>query len=609
MNLKPIKIIKKNLVLIEKIAIFVCWKRDKKTKNDMTTTIDKSVMDNAQKWLEGGYDEQTKATIRNMIENDPGELVESFYRTLEFGTGGLRGIMGVGTNRMNVYTVAMATQGLANYLKKSYTGQIKVAIAHDCRNNSPLFAQTTADVFAANGIKVYLFDSLRPTPELSFAIRYLGCQSGVVITASHNPKEYNGYKAYWADGGQVIAPHDTNIIDEVNKIEGIDQVKMTGGEANITTINKEVDEPYLAMVHKLSLSPEAVAKHNQFKIVYTPIHGTGVWLVPAALKMYGFTNIVNVPEQDVNDGNFPTVVSPNPEEPAALKMAVDKANEVGADLVMATDPDADRQAIAIRNDKGEFVLLNGNQCASLLTYYLCRRWRELGKIDGHQFIVKTIVTSEMLLRIADSFGVKHFDVLTGFKYIADIIHRNEGKLQFIGGGEESFGYLVGDSVRDKDAVASLAIAAECAAWAKENGLTMWDLLISLYVEYGFYKEGLVSITKKGKEGLEEIKQMMVDLRANPPKSLAGSPVVEVRDYQTHKKVMNGVESVIDLPKSDVLQFVTADGTIVSVRPSGTEPKIKFYFGVREDLCCKEKYEQVNAKLVAKIEALKKDLGC
>ena len=609
LNLKPIKIIKKNLVLIEKIAIFVRWKRDKKTKNDMTTTIDKSVMDNAQKWLEGGYDEQTKATIRNMIENDPGELVESFYRTLEFGTGGLRGIMGVGTNRMNVYTVAMATQGLANYLKKSYTGQIKVAIAHDCRNNSPLFAQTTADVFAANGIKVYLFDSLRPTPELSFAIRYLGCQSGVVITASHNPKEYNGYKAYWADGGQVIAPHDTNIIDEVNKIEGIDQVKMTGGEANITTINKEVDEPYLAMVHKLSLSPEAVAKHNQFKIVYTPIHGTGVWLVPAALKMYGFTNIVNVPEQDVNDGNFPTVVSPNPEEPAALKMAVDKANEVGADLVMATDPDADRQAIAIRNDKGEFVLLNGNQCASLLTYYLCRRWRELGKIDGHQFIVKTIVTSEMLLKIADSFGVKHFDVLTGFKYIADIIHRNEGKLQFIGGGEESFGYLVGDSVRDKDAVASLAIAAECAAWAKENGLTMWDLLISLYVEYGFYKEGLVSITKKGKEGLEEIKQMMVDLRANPPKSLAGSPVVEVRDYQTHKKVINGVESVIDLPKSDVLQFVTADGTIVSVRPSGTEPKIKFYFGVREDLCCKEKYEQVNAKLVAKIEALKKDLGC
>lgn len=575
----------------------------------MTTKIDSAALESANKWLNGSYDEQTKSQIRNLIDNDPKELMESFYRSLEFGTGGLRGIMGVGTNRMNIYTVAMATQGLANYLQKTCKGDISVAIACDCRNNSPLFARTTADVFAANGIKVYLFESLRPTPELSFAIRHLGCRSGVVITASHNPKEYNGYKAYWSDGAQVIAPHDKNIIDEVNKIESIDQVKMAGGEKNIIIIGKEIDEAYLKMVAGLSLSPEAVAKHSQMKIVYTPIHGTGVNLVPAALKMYGFTNIVSVEEQNVNDGNFPTVASPNPEEPAALKMALDKAKEVGADMVMATDPDADRQALAVRDNKGEFVLLNGNQSASLLTYYLCRRWSELGKINGKQFVVKTIVSSELMARIAESFGVQYFDVLTGFKFIADVILKNEGKLEFIGGGEESYGYLIGDAVRDKDAVASLAIAAECAAWAAEQGTTMWDLLVSLYVQYGFYKEGMVSLTKKGKEGAEEIKQMMVDMRANPPKMLTGSAVVEVRDYLTHKKMVNGVESVIDLPKSDVLQYVTADGTIVSVRPSGTEPKIKFYFGVREDLCCAAKYEEVNAKLDAKIELLKRDLNC
>lgn len=575
----------------------------------MATIIDKAVMDSANNWLNGSYDDQTKAQIRNMIENDPQELVESFYRSLEFGTGGLRGIMGVGTNRVNVYTIAMATQGLANYLKISCKGTISVAVACDCRNNSPLFAQTTANVFAANGIKVYLFESMRPTPELSFAIRHLGCQSGVVITASHNPKEYNGYKAYWADGAQVIAPHDTNIIDQVNMIEGIDQVKMSGGDENIVTIGKDIDVAYLDMVARLSLSPMAVAKHKDMKIVYTPIHGTGVNLVPAALKMYGFTNIISVPEQNINDGNFPTVTSPNPEEPSALKMAIEKANQVGADLVMATDPDADRQALAVRNNEGEFVLLNGNQSAALLTYYLCRRWSELRKLDGRQFIVKTIVTSEMLCRIADSFGVKHFNVLTGFKFIADVILKNEGKLEFIGGGEESFGYLVGDSVRDKDAVAALAIAAECAAWAAEQGTTMWNLLVSLYVEYGFYKEGMVSLTKKGKEGAELIKQMMVNMRANAPKMLAGSPVVEVRDYLTHKQISNGVESLIDQPKSDVLQYITADGTIVSVRPSGTEPKIKFYFGIREELSCASKYEEVNAKLMAKIESLKADLGC
>lgn len=571
--------------------------------------MENNVLKTAQKWLDGSYDEQTKAEIRRLMAEDQNELNESFYRSLEFGTGGLRGIMGVGTNRMNVYTVAMATQGLANYLKKSFSGEIKVAIAHDCRNNSPLFAKTTAEVFAGNGFTVYLFDALRPTPELSFAIRELGCQSGVVITASHNPKEYNGYKAYWNDGAQVIAPHDTNIIDEVNKIESIDQVKrdVKAGGGKIVEIGADIDAKYLKMVKGLSLSPDAVAKHNDMKIVYTPIHGTGVRLVPAALKMYGFNNIIAVEEQNINDGNFPTVASPNPEEPAALKMAIDKANATGADMVMATDPDADRQAIAVRDLNGEFRLLNGNQCASLLTYYLLRRWKELGKLHGKEFVVKTVVTSEMISRIAASFGVECYDVLTGFKFIADVIRRNEGKKQFIGGGEESFGYLVGDAVRDKDAVAALSIAAECAAWAKEQGESMWQLLLELYVEYGLFHEGLVSITRKGQSGIAEIAQMMKGYRASHPKEICGSRVVEVRDYSVSKKWVNGKEEVIDLPESDVLQFVTEDSTIVSVRPSGTEPKIKFYFGVREELCCVEKFDQVDARLKAKIEAIKAEL--
>lgn len=564
----------------------------------------------AQKWLDGSYDDKTKAEIRRLMADDQNELTESFYRSLEFGTGGLRGIMGVGTNRMNVYTVAMATQGLANYLKKSFDGPIKVAIACDCRNNSPLFAKTTAEVFAGNGFTVYLFESLRPTPELSFTIRELGCQSGVVITASHNPKEYNGYKAYWNDGAQVIAPHDENIIAEVNKIESIDQVKrdVAAGGGKIVEIGAEIDAKYLAMIKALSLSPEAVANHTDMKIVYTPIHGTGVRLVPAALKMYGFTNIIGVDEQNINDGNFPTVASPNPEEPAALKMAIDKANATGADMVMATDPDADRQAVAVRDLKGEFRLLNGNQCASLLTYYLLRRWKETGKIKGKEFVVKTVVTSEMIVRIADSFGVECYDVLTGFKFIADVIRKNEGKKQFIGGGEESFGYLVGDAVRDKDAVAALAIAAECAAWAKEQGKSMWQLLLELYVEYGLFKEGLVSITRKGQSGIAEIAEMMKKFRTAPPKEICGSRVVEVRDYWVSKKWVNGKEEIIDLPKSDVLQFVTEDGTIVSVRPSGTEPKIKFYFGVRQELCCVEKYEEVDAQLAEKINRIKADLA-
>lgn len=570
--------------------------------------MENSVKLAAEKWLAGSYNEQTKSEIKRLIKEDEKELVESFYRTLEFGTGGLRGIMGVGTNRMNIYTVAMATQGLSNYLKKSCDGQIKVAVACDCRNNSELFAKTTADVFAANGFTVYLFESLRPTPELSFAVRELGCQSGVVITASHNPKEYNGYKAYWNDGAQVIAPHDKNIIDEVNKISGIEDVFMSGGSGEVIRIGADMDAKYLHMIKGLSLSPEAVKKHASMKIVYTPIHGTGVSLVPAALRSFGFTNIINVAEQDINDGNFPTVASPNPEEPAALKMAVDKAIQVGADLVMATDPDADRQAIAVRNSKGEFVLLNGNQSAALLTYYLLKRWQELGKLTGGEFIVKTVVTSELISKIADSFSVECFDVLTGFKFIADVIRKNEGKKTFIGGGEESFGYLVGDAVRDKDAVAALAVAAECAAWAADNGSSMWDLLMDIYVKYGLYKESMVSITRKGQEGVAQIASMMKQFRENPPRTLIGSVVVEIRDYSIQKKWVNGVEHPIDLPKSDVLQFLTADGTIVSVRPSGTEPKIKFYFGLCAPLASKAQFEEVSSAIDAKIELLKKDLS-
>ena len=562
----------------------------------------------ANKWLDGACDEATKTEIRRLMADDEKELTESFYRTLEFGTGGLRGIMGVGTNRMNIYTVAMATQGLANYLKKSCSGPISVAVAYDCRNNSPLFAQTTAKVFAANGIKVYLFDALRPTPELSFAVRALGCQSGVVITASHNPKEYNGYKAYWNDGAQVIAPHDKNIIEEVNQIESIDQVKMEGGEQNIVSIGEDLDNKYLDMVAGLSLSPDAVKKHASMKIVYTPIHGTGVRLVPMALKRFGFTHVISVPEQEVNDGNFPTVVSPNPEEPAAMKMAVEKAEAVGADLVMATDPDADRQAIAVRDNHGKLVLLNGNQSAALLTYYLVRRWKELGKLKGKEFVVKTIVSTDLIAAVAAAYGVKCYNVLTGFKFIADVIRRNEGLETFIGGGEESFGYLVGDAVRDKDAVASLCVAAECAAWAAEGGKSLWDVLMDMYVEFGLYKEGMVSLTRKGQEGIAEIAAMMKELRLAPPRSIDGEEVVEVRDYAASKKWVGGVEEAIDLPVSDVLQYVTADGTVVSVRPSGTEPKIKFYFGVRGDLKSKNDFEAAQKLLDAKIERIKGELN-
>ncbi len=568
-------------------------------------TIDETILAKAEVWLNGNYDDATKQRIQFLIDNDPGELTESFYRDLEFGTGGLRGIMGVGTNRMNKYTVGMATQGLANYILKMFPNRsdLKMAVAYDSRNNSKYFAQITAEVMAANGIKVYLFSDLRPTPELSFAIRYLGCQSGVVITASHNPKEYNGYKAYWQDGGQLISPHDTNVIDEVQKIKSINDVKFSGNSFLIEMIAEEVDAPYLEKLKSLSLSPELIKKHKDLNIVYTALHGTGITLVPRALKELGFENIHIVEEQAISDGNFPTLKSPNPEEKAALEMAIEKAKKVNANLVLATDPDADRVGIAVKNDKNEYVLFNGNQTASVLIYYLLKKWKENGKLTGNEYIVKTIVTSELLKDIATKNGVESFDVLTGFKYIADIILKLEGKKTFIGGGEESYGYLVGDFVRDKDAVISCCIIAEMACWAADSNKTFYDILIDLYTEYGFYKEDLLSITKKGKSGAEEIQQMMDDYRKQAPVEINGSKVVLIKDYELCKEinVINNTTSTIDLPKSNVLQFYTEDGSKITVRPSGTEPKIKFYFGVKEMMHSKDEFEKVNEKLALKIK--------
>ncbi len=575
------------------------------------TKVDENVLKKAQVWLNGAYDEETKAAVRQMIENDPQELVESFYKDLEFGTGGLRGIMGVGSNRMNKYTVGAATQGFANYLKKNFPDiqQIKVAIAHDSRNNSRYFAEVTADVFSANGIKVYLFDDLRPTPELSFAIRHFKCQGGIVITASHNPKEYNGYKAYWDDGGQLISPHDKNVIAEVQKISDISEVKFESNPSLIESIGEEIDRIYLAHIKALSLSPEVIRKHKDLRIVYTPIHGTGARLVPQALKSFGFNNVHVVKEQAVADGNFPTVISPNPEEPAALEMALKKADEIGADLVMATDPDADRVGIAVRKD-GKLVLLNGNQAASLLIYYLLEKWHENGKLKGKEYIVKTIVTTELIADIANKYGVEYFDVLTGFKYIVHIIKELEGEKQFIGGGEESYGYLVGDFVRDKDAVISCAMLAETAAWAEDKGIGMFDLLKQIYLEFGFYKEKLISVVRKGKAGAEEIQQMMDDFRNNTPQQLNGSKVVLLKDYQSgkEKNLLTGEQKEIFLPRSNVLQFFTEDGSKISVRPSGTEPKIKFYFGVKAPLERTEDFEKVEKELEGKIDAIINDLG-
>jgi phosphoglucomutase len=565
----------------------------------------------AQQWLDSKVvDEATKKQIRDLQENNKEEFEESFYRDLEFGTGGLRGIMGVGSNRMNKYTLGMATQGLSNYLNKTFKEQgVSVAIAHDCRNNAEEFANVVADVFTANNIKVFFFDSLRPTPELSFAIRHLGCKSGVVLTASHNPKEYNGYKAYWTDGAQMVAPHDLNVMNEVQSITSIDDVQFEGKEALIETIGEDIDEAYLEEIKKISLFPDATEADKSIDIVFSSIHGTGITLVPKALEMYGFKNVHIVQEQAEPNGNFPTVVYPNPEEKEAMFMALAKGKEVNADIVMATDPDADRVGIAIKNAKNEFELLNGNQTGSLLIYYLLSRWSELGKLDGNQYIVKTIVTTELFKNIADAYQVESFDTLTGFKNIAAVIRELEGKKTFIGGGEESYGYMISDYVRDKDAIASVAMIAEMTAYVKSQGKTLYDYLIEMYMKFGFYREDLVSITKKGKSGSEEIKAMMSRFREEPPKSLAGTKVLEVRDYQksTILNMESGVKTKLNFDSSNVLQFFLEDGSKISARPSGTEPKIKFYVSVKGKLNSKESFEEDFAELGNIIKAYLDDL--
>jgi len=577
-------------------------------------TLLNEVIAKAQIWLDGNYNEETKKQVRRLLEaEDKSELIESFYRDLEFGTGGLRGIMGVGTNRMNIYTVGAATQGLSNYLKAQFPDvpQLSVVIGHDCRNNSRLFSEISANIFSANGIKVYLFEDLRPTPEASFAIRHLGCQSGIILTASHNPKEYNGYKAYWNDGAQMVAPHDENVITEVNKIACVDDIKFEGNPALIEIIGEEIDKLFIENIKKLSLSPESIKRNSDLKIVYTPIHGTGVKLIPRALKEYGFTNIIAVPEQNVVSGNFPTVVSPNPEEPAALDMAVKKAIETDADIVMASDPDADRLGIAVKNDKGEWILVNGNQTALLFIYYLIRRWKELGKLNGNQYIVKTIVTTEIIKQIAERNGVEMFDCFTGFKWIAAVIRENEGKKEYIGGGEESYGFLPEEFARDKDAVSSCTVMAEIAAWAKDNGKTLFELLQDIYVEYGYGKEKGISVVRKGKSGAEEIAQMMRDFRSNPPKEIAGSKVKVVKDYESLKMADLDSGKVSDLvmpATSNVLQYFTEDGTKISVRPSGTEPKIKFYVEVRGTMASRTDYDAADAAANKKIEAVRASLG-
>lgn len=575
------------------------------------TELLEQVRSRARKWLGGAVDEETRRLVQNMLNGDESELIECFYRDLEFGTGGLRGIMGVGTNRMNIYIVAMATQGLSNYLKKEFRDlpEIAVAVAHDSRINSRLFAETTARIFSANGFRVYLFGDLRPTPQLSFAVRHFKCQSGVVITASHNPKEYNGYKAYWNDGGQIIAPHDKRIIEEVRAIQSIDHVNFNANEHLIIQVDEDFDEIYLRQITALSLSPEAIQRQHDMKIVYTPLHGAGVKLVPQVLSMLGFTHVSLVPEQAIPDGNFPTVHSPNPEESTALSMAVEMAKETSADLVMATDPDADRVGIVVRDKAGEYVLLNGNQAASILIHYLLERWHSLNKLTGSEYIVKTIVTTELLAEMAARYGVTCYNVLTGFKFIADVIRTFEGKQKFIGGGEESYGYLAGDFVRDKDAVMSCALFAEAAAFAKNEGKTLIDKLMDIYTAYGLYKEKLISVEKKGKSGQEEIQQMMKAYRSSPPAAINGSPLVKVMDYLNPDCLAeaNLSNNGIDFPKSDVLQFFLQDGTKISVRPSGTEPKIKFYFGVREILPSIDSYSIVNKSLDDRITHIIHDL--
>ncbi|NPA68188.1 MAG: phospho-sugar mutase [Chlorobi bacterium] len=574
--------------------------------------LSKGIKKKTDIWSGEGFDEATRKEVKFLLKNNPDKLIECFYKNLEFGTGGLRGITGVGTNRINKYTIGAATQGLCNYIlkNKKENEEIKTAVAYDSRNDSKFFAEITANIFSANGFKVFIFEDLRPTPELSFAVRELKCKAGVVITASHNPKEYNGYKVYWEDGAQIISPQDKEIIKEVNAVTDISQIKFEGKKENINILGSDFDKKYIQRIKELSLSPDIIKKHSGFKIVYTPIHGTGVKLVPQALKAFGFNNVFNIPEQDIPDGNFPTVKSPNPENAEALYLAVKKAEEINADLVLATDPDADRAGIAVRDLNGNIVLLNGNQTASLLIYYLIKARKEKKLLKGNEYIVKTIVTSDLLTDTASSFGIKHYETLTGFKYIAQIIREKEGKEIFLAGGEESYGYLAGDFVRDKDAVMSAALIAETAVWAKEQGMSMYEMLIDIYLKYDFYKEALINIVKTGKSGAEEIKKMMTGFRENPPENIAGEKITEITDYLLGecKNIISGESKPVNLPESDVLQFVTDKGTKLTVRPSGTEPKIKFYISVKTGLCCKEDFEKINSTLEAKIKSIKKDLN-
>lgn len=571
--------------------------------------MDAAIQSKIDTWLSGNFDADTKSAITTLQQDNPGELADAFYKNLEFGTGGLRGLMGVGTNRMNKYTVGMATQGYANYLKQCFPAGVSVAIAHDSRNNSRFFAETTANVFAANGVKVYLFEELRPTPELSFTIRHLKCQGGVVCTASHNPKEYNGYKAYWDDGSQLVPPHDKNVIKEVDKIASVDDVKWSGGEANITLIGKEMDEAYMEMVKSLSVYPEVIAKHKDLKIVYTPIHGTGITLLPEVLKRFGFDNVHIVKEQSVPDGNFPTVAYPNPEESEAMSLGLKLAEELNADILSGTDPDADRIAIGVKDSAGKWVLMNGNQTAVLAFNYLMEARKAKGIAQPNDMVITTIVTTPMIDAIAKGNGVNCYRVLTGFKWIAEMIRQKEGKENYIIGGEESFGLMIGDKIRDKDGISAVALLCEMAAYEKEKGRSLYEKMIDLYVQYGFYKEHLISITKKGMDGQQQIAAMMESYRNAPPKTINGTAVVQLLDYEMQKgsNPQTGEEWTIDLPKSNVLQFILADGSSISARPSGTEPKIKFYFSVNTKLDNAGEFDATNAKLDEKINAIIGDM--
>lgn len=572
--------------------------------------MDAAILEKANVWLNGNYDQATKDEIRRMQDAAPEELAKSFYKSLEFGTGGLRGIMGVGTNRMNKYTVGMATQGFANYLKKVYgTAEIKVAIAHDCRNNSRFFAETTAGVFAANGIKVYLFEDLRPTPELSFTIRHLGCQAGVVLTASHNPKEYNGYKAYWNDGGQLVPPHDKNVITEVEAITSVDEVQFSGGEENISILGKGMDDAFIDMVKSLSIYPEVIEKQKDLKIVYTSIHGTGITLMPQVLERFGFTNVTIVEEQATPDGNFPTVVYPNPEESEAMSIGLNKAKEIDADILLGTDPDSDRVGIAVKNPKGEWVLMNGNQTALLAFNYMIEARKAKGIAQPNDMVIKTIVTTNLIDDVAAANDITCYNVLTGFKWIAELITEKLGKENYVIGGEESYGLMIGDKIRDKDAISAVALLCEMAAYEKNQGRSLFEKLVDLYVQYGYYKENLISITKKGMRGAEEIAEMMQGYRENPPATINGSPVVELLDYQTQvgRNLQSGNVWDIELPKSNVLQFILEDGSKISARPSGTEPKIKFYFSVKTRLESPEKFGETEKQLDDKISAIISDM--